>query len=96
MLTDQANEDSTCIKRNIRIFDHPKNLIKVLRARLALGQGLTDNNTTTGPNHYRFTQTFLGREALRIFGLKSTKLRHETVATLIIVMKRVVTYFGPK
>ena len=44
------NEDSTHIKRKIRILDHPKNLIKVLRARLTIGQGFTGNNITTVPN----------------------------------------------
>ena len=36
VLADPANEDSTKIKQNICILDHPKNLIKVLRARLAI------------------------------------------------------------
>ena len=27
VLTDPANEDSTCIKQKIRILDHPKNLL---------------------------------------------------------------------
>ena len=59
MLVDPANEDLTPIKRKIYILDHPKNLIEVLRARLAIGQGITGNNITTGPNQYRFTRTFL-------------------------------------
>ena len=96
MLTDLTNEDSTCIKQKIRILDYPKNLIEVLRARLVITQGLTGNNITTGPNQYRFTLTFLDREALRIFDLKSTELSHETVANLIVVMNHVVIYFGPK
>ena len=90
------NEDSTHIKRKIRILDHPKKLIEVLSARLAIAQGLTGNNITTGPNQYRFTQTFLYGEALRIFDLKSTELHHETIANLNIVMNPVVAYFGPK
>ena len=77
-------------------MDHPKNLIKILCARLVIAQGLTGNNITTGPNQYRFTITFLDREALRIFDLKSTELRHETVANLNLVMNHVVAYFGPK
>ena len=36
VLADPTNEQSTNIKRKIRILDHPKNLIKVLRARLAI------------------------------------------------------------
>ena len=59
VITDPANEDSTCIKRKTHILDHPKNLIEVLYARLAIAQGLTWENITTGPNHYCFTQTFL-------------------------------------
>ena len=70
---DPSNQDSTCIKRKIRILDHPKNLI----------QGLTGNNITMGPNRYHFTLTFLDGEALHIFDLKSTEFRHETVANLI-------------
>ena len=94
--TDPTNEDSTCVKRKIRILDHPKNLIEVLRARLAIAQGLTENNITTVPNQYHFTRTFLDGEALRIFDLKWTKLRHEDVATIILVMDHVVNYVGPK
>ena len=59
VLADPSNEDSTRIKRKIRILDHPKNLFEVLRARLAIAQGLTGNNITTGPNQFRFTRTFL-------------------------------------
>ena len=70
VLADTANEDSTHIKQKICILDHPKNLIEVLHARLAIGQGLTGNNTTTGTNQYRFTRTFLDGEVLRIFDLK--------------------------
>ena len=89
--TDLSNEDSTCIKQKIRILDHPKNLIDVLRARLAISQVLTGNNITTRPNQYCSTRTFLDGEVLRIFDLKSTELPHETVANLILVMNRVVT-----
>ena len=77
-------------------MDHPKNHIEVLHARLAISQGLTGNNITTGPNQYHFTQTSLDGEALRIFDLKLTELRHKTVANLILVTDHVVTYFGPK
>ena len=65
VLTDPSNKDSTSIKQNIRILDHPKYLIEVLCARIAISQGLTGNNITTGPNRYRFTRTFLDGEALR-------------------------------
>ena len=90
------NEYSTRIKQKIRILDHPKNLIDVLRARLTIAQGLTGNNITTGTNQHHFTRIFLYGEALCIFDLKSTELRHETAANLILVMNHVVTYFGPK
>ena len=96
LLTDPSNEDSTRIKRKIRILDNPKNQMKVLRSRLAIAQGLTGNNITLWPNQYCFTWTFLDREALRIFDFKSTELRHETVDNLTIVMNHVVAYFGPK
>ena len=96
VLTDPSNEDSIHIKRKIRILDHPKNLIEVIPARLAISQVLTGENITTGPNQYRFTQTFLDGEALCIFDLKSTELCHKTVSNLIVVMNRVLTYFGPK
>ena len=59
VLADPTNEQFTKIKRKILILDHPKNLIKVLRARLAIEKGLTHKNITTGPNQYRFTRTFL-------------------------------------
>ena len=55
VLTDTTNEDSTRVKQKIRILDHPKNLIQVLRARLVISQGLTGNNITKGTNQYRFT-----------------------------------------
>ena len=74
--TDPTNEDLTCIKRKIRILEHPKNLLEVLCARLEIYQGLSGNNIATGPNQYRFTQTFLKGEALRVFDLKVTELRH--------------------
>ena len=77
-------------------MDHLKKLVEVLRARLAIAQGLTGNNIIMGPNQYRFTRTFLDGEALCIFNLKSTEQRHKTVANLILVMDHVVTYFGPE
>ena len=70
-------------------------LLEVLCARLAISQGLTGNNITTGPNQYRFAQTFLDGEELLVFDLKATELRHETVANLVLVMEHFVTYFGP-
>ena len=69
VLADPTNEQSTKIKRKIRILDHPRNHIEVLRARLAIEKGLIGNAITTGPNKYRFTRTFLDGEALRIFDL---------------------------
>ena len=72
VLNDPTNENPNKIKRKIRILDHPKNLIEVLRARTAIEKGITGNAITTGPNQYRFTRTFLDGEALRIFNLKST------------------------
>ena len=50
VLADPTNEQSTKIKRKIRILDHTKKLIKVLRARLAIEKGITGNTITTGPN----------------------------------------------
>ena len=96
LLADPRNEHSTKIKRKIRILDHPKNLIKVLRAILSIEKGIVINTITTGPNQYRFTRTFLDGEALCIFDLKSTELVQETANNLKIVMNHVVTYFGPK
>ena len=72
--TDPTNEDSTRAKRKIRILDHPKNLLEVLRERLAIAQGLSGNNITTGPTQYSFTRTFLNGELLPIFNLKLTEL----------------------
>ena len=96
MRTDTTNGDSTRVKQKIRILDNLKNVLEVLRTRLTIAQGLTGNSITIGPNQYCFTRTFLDGEALRIFDLKPTELRHETVANLILVMDHVVTYFGPK
>ena len=93
---DPTHEDSTHVKQNICVFDHPIFFLEVLCARLAIAQGLTGNNITTGPNQYCFARTFLDGEALCIFELKSTELHHKTVAYLILVMNHVVTYFGPK
>ena len=93
VLDDPTNKHSTKIKQKRRILDHPKNLIEVLRARLVISKGLIGNNITTGPNQYRFTRTFLDGETLRIFDLKLTELRHETVVNLNLVMNHVVAYF---
>ena len=95
VLADTTNKQSTKIKRKIRILDHPKNLIEVLRARLAIEKGITGNAITTVSNQYRFTRTFLDVEALRILDLKLTGLRQETVFNLNIVINHVVTYFVP-
>ena len=82
VLANPINEHSTKIKRKIRILDHPKNLIEVLRAQLAIEKGLIGIAITTGPNKFRFTRTFLEREALRIFDLMATELVQETAANL--------------
>ena len=74
VLSDTSNEKSTKINQRIRILEHPKNLIKVLWAQLAIEKGLVGNAITTGPNGFSFTRTFLDGEALRIFNLKSTEL----------------------
>ena len=94
-LVDPSNKHSTKIKHKIRILDHPKNLIEVLRSRLAIEKGLAGNAITTGPNQYRFNRTFLDGEALRIFDLKAIELVQETDANLKIAMNHVVSYFGP-
>ena len=47
--TDPTNEDPTRVKQKICILDHPKNLIEVLRTRLAIDQGLTGNKIPTDP-----------------------------------------------
>ena len=96
VLADPSNEHSTKIKRKIHILGHPKNLIEVLRAGLAIERGLIGNAITTGPNKYRFTRTFLDGESLRIFDLKAAELVQETVHNLEILMNHVVSYFGPK
>ena len=92
---DPTNEDSTHVKQRIRILEHPQNLLEVLYTRLTISQGLTGIDITSGPNQYRFTQTFLNGEALRVFSLKAVGLWHKTVANLVLVMNHVVTYFGP-
>ena len=64
VLSDPSNEKSTKIKQRIRILEHPKNLIEVLRARLAIEKGLIGNAITTGPNGFCFTRTFLEGKSL--------------------------------
>ena len=59
VLSDPANEKSTKIKQRICMLDHPKNIIEVLRDRLAIEKDLIGNAITTGPNKFRFTRTFL-------------------------------------
>ena len=95
VLSDPSNKKSTKIKQRIRMLDHTKNLIEVLRARLAIKKGLIGNAITTGPNKFYFTRTFLGGEALRIFNLKATELGQETAANLKTVLNHVVSYFRP-
>ena len=84
------------LSKKIAFWTIKKNLLEVLSERLAIAQGLTVNNITTGKNKYCFTRTFLDGEVLRTFDLKSTKLRHKTVSNLILFMDHVVTYFGSK
>ena len=50
VLSDPYNEKSKEIKQRIRMLDHPKNIIEVLRARLAIEKGLVGNAITTGPS----------------------------------------------
>ena len=66
VLSDPSNEKSTKIKQRIRILAHPKNLMEVLRARMAIEKGLIGNAIKNGPNGFSFTRTFLEGEALRI------------------------------
>ena len=72
VLPDQSNEQSTKIKQKIHILDHPKNLIEVLWAQLAIKKCPIGNAITTGPNQDSFTRTFLEGEALCIFDMKAT------------------------
>ena len=95
VLSDPSNKNSIKIKQRIRMLDHPKNLIEVLQAQLAIEKGLIGNAITTGPNKFCFTRTFLMGEALRIFNLKATELGQETAANLKTVLNHVVSYFGP-
>ena len=83
VLSDPSNKKSTKIKQRIRLLDHPKNLIEVLRARPAIEKDLIGNAITTVPNKFCFTRTFLEGEALRIFNLKATELVQETAENLI-------------
>ena len=65
--TDPSNEDSTRVKRKIRILDHPKKLIEVLRARLAIVYGLARNNITTGTNHNRLPKpSYMGKHYISL------------------------------
>ena len=55
VLSDTSNEKSTKNKQRIKILAHPKNLMEVLWARLAIEKGLVGNAITTGPNKFCFT-----------------------------------------
>ena len=59
VLDDPENDYSTRIKQKIRILDHPKNFIEVLRTRFVIGQSITGYNIKTVHNQYRFILTFL-------------------------------------
>ena len=95
VLSNPSNDKSTKIKQGIKILAHPKNLMEVLWARIAIEKGLIGNAITTGPNGFCFTSTFLKGEALRIFDLKAAELGQETVVNLKTVFNHVVSYFGP-
>ena len=82
VLSDPSNNKSTKIKQRIKILAHPKNLMEVLRAQMAIEKGLIGNAITTGPNGFCFTRTFLEGEALCIFDLKAAELGQETAANL--------------
>ena len=84
------------LSEEFEFLNIPKNLLEFLRAGLAISQVLTGNGTTTVPDQYRFTRTFLNGEVLRVFDLKATELRQETVTNLVMIMDHVVAYFGPK
>ena len=52
VLSDPSNKKSTQLKQRIRIIEHSKNLIKVLRAQLAIKKGLIGNAITTSLNRF--------------------------------------------
>ena len=52
VLSDPSNENSTKIKQRIKILTHPKNLMEVLRARVAIEKGLIGNAINYGPNGF--------------------------------------------
>ena len=95
VLSDPSNDKSTKIKQRIKIVAHPKNLMEVLRARMAIEKGLIGNAIKNGPNGFCFTKTFLEGEALRIFDLKAAELGQETAANLKLAFNHVVSYFAP-
>ena len=74
VLSDTSNDKSTKIKQRIKILAHPKNLMEVLRARIAIEKGLIGNAINNVPNGFCFTKSFLDGEALRIFELKAQEL----------------------
>ena len=93
VLSDPYNKKSTKSKQRICMLDHPKNLIELLRDRLAIEKGMIGNAITTGPNKFCFARTFLDGEALRIFDLKTTELGQETAANIKTVLNQVVSEF---
>ena len=96
VLSDPSNDNSTKINQRIKILAHPKNLMEVLRARVAIEKGLIGNAINNGPNGFCFTRSFLDGEALRIFELKAQELGHQTAGNLKLAFNHVVYYFAPK
>ena len=70
VLSDPANKNSRKIKQRIRMIDHLKNLIEILRAQLSIEKGLIGNAITTGPNKFRFTRTLLEGEAELVWAIQ--------------------------
>jgi hypothetical protein len=94
--TDPLNEASPRIKRKFRPLDNPSSVLEVLRGILVIKEGVTGNNVTTGPLQYQYWRTCLEGTALSKFNEFAQQVGNETTAHLLLVEKRLVTYFAPR
>jgi hypothetical protein len=94
--TEPANEASPRIKRKFRPLDNPSSVIEVLRAILVIKEGVAGNNVTTGPLQYQYWRTCLDGTALSKFNEFAVQVGNETTAHLVLVERRLVTYFAPR
>jgi hypothetical protein len=93
--TEPTNEASPRIKRKLRPLDNPSSVLEVLHGILVIKEGVAGNNVTTGPLQYQYWRTCLEGTALNKFNEFAQQVGNETTAHLVLVERRLVTYFAP-